>query len=61
MKILYPFVLISQSITKVFNINKRKSVLSRADFSAMAELAEEEGVIEQANCFKFCGFLCVSF
>ena len=45
MKILYPFVLISQSITKVFNINKRKSVLSRADFSAMAELAEEEGVL----------------
>lgn len=45
MWVLYPFVLISQYITKAFNINKRKSVLSRSDFSAMAELAEEEGVI----------------
>jgi CBS domain containing-hemolysin-like protein len=44
MVILYPFVLISQNITQIFNINKRKSVLSKADFSAMAELAEVEGV-----------------
>jgi CBS domain containing-hemolysin-like protein len=47
MFILYPFVLISQWITRIFNINKRKSVLSRADFSAMAELAQEEGVIQE--------------
>lgn len=45
MFILYPFVLASMGITKIFNINKRKSVLSRGDFSAMAEIAEEEGVI----------------
>jgi len=44
MVILYPFVIVSQAITKIFNINKRKSVLSRADFSAMAEIAEKEGV-----------------
>lgn len=44
MFVLYPFVLLSQLITKAFNINKRKSVLSRSDFSAMAELAEEEGI-----------------
>lgn len=44
MLVLYPFVWISQRITSLFNINKRKSVLSRADFTAMAELAEEEGV-----------------
>lgn len=49
MFVLYPFVLISQMITKIFNINKRKSVLSRADFSAMAELAEEEGVFEKGE------------
>ena len=49
MVVLYPFVLISQWITKLFNINKRKSVLSRADFSAMAELAEEEGVIQKGE------------
>lgn len=49
MFILYPFVLISQAITKIFNINKRKSVLSRSDFTAMAEMAEEEGVIDKGE------------
>ncbi len=49
MFVLYPFVIMSQWITKIFNINKRKSVLSRADFSAMAELAEEEGVFEKGE------------
>jgi CBS domain containing-hemolysin-like protein len=44
MVLLYPFVIVSQGITKVFNISERKSVLSRADFSAMAEMAVEEGV-----------------
>lgn len=44
MWVLFPFVIASQYITRLFNINKRKSVLSRSDFSAMAELAEEEGV-----------------
>lgn len=44
MVLLFPFVWISKWITSIFNINKRKSVLSRADFSAMAELAVEEGV-----------------
>lgn len=44
MLILFPFVWISKKITSIFNINKRKSVLSKADFTAMAELAEEEGV-----------------
>jgi CBS domain containing-hemolysin-like protein len=46
MFVLYPFVVVSQWITRIFNINKRKSVLSRADFSALAEMAEEEGVIQ---------------
>lgn len=44
MIILYPFVVVSQLITKVFNIKKRKSVLSRSDFSALAKIAEKEGV-----------------
>lgn len=47
MGILYPFVLFSQNLTRLFNINRRKSVLSRADFSALAELAEDEGVFEE--------------
>jgi CBS domain containing-hemolysin-like protein len=45
--ILYPFVIISQQITRAFNIKKRKSVLSRADFSAMAELAAREGLFRE--------------
>lgn len=49
MVVLYPFVWISQIITRIFNINKRKSVLSKADFSAMAELAEKEGVFEEGE------------
>ncbi len=47
MTILYPFVIISQLITRLFNIRERKSVLSRADFSAMAELALEEGIFRK--------------
>jgi CBS domain containing-hemolysin-like protein len=49
MFILYPFVIVSQWITSIFNINKRKSVLSRADFSAMAEIAAEEGIFHEGE------------
>jgi CBS domain containing-hemolysin-like protein len=49
MAILYPFVVISQLITKLFNIRERKSVLSRSDFSAMAALAVEEGVFKDGE------------
>lgn len=49
MVILYPFVIVSQLITKIFNINKHKSVLSRTVFSAMAKIAEEEGVIDSGE------------
>jgi len=47
--ILYPFILISQLITALFNIRERKSVLSRADFSAMAEIATEDGLLEEGE------------
>ncbi|MDT8393270.1 MAG: CNNM domain-containing protein [Bacteroidales bacterium] len=49
MVLLYPFVIISQLITKAFNIKNRKNILSRADFSAMAELAVNEGVIRKGE------------
>ena len=49
MIVLYPFVLLSQGITRVFNISERKSVLSRADFSAMAEMAVEEGLFQDGE------------
>lgn len=41
---LYPLVLLSQLITKSMKKDKDKSVLSRADFSAMAEIGEKEGI-----------------
>lgn len=47
MTLLYPFVIISQLITRTFNISERKSVLSRGDFSAMADLAFEEGIFRK--------------
>lgn len=47
--ILYPFIIISQMITGLFNIRERKSVLSRSDISALAEIATEEGVIKEGE------------
>ncbi|TXB69423.1 CNNM domain-containing protein [Phaeodactylibacter luteus] len=41
---LYPLVWVSQFITKSLKKDKEKSVLSRADFSAMAEIGEKEGI-----------------
>jgi len=41
---LYPLVWFSQFITKILKKDKEKSVLSRADFSAMAEIGEKEGI-----------------
>lgn len=49
MIILYPFVIVSQLITKIFNINKHKSVLSRSDFSVLAKMAEKEGVFDSGE------------
>lgn len=43
-KVLWPLVFISQFITKKLKKDKDKSVLSRADFTAMAELGEKEGI-----------------
>ena len=45
--LLYPIVMFSQLITKALNKNKETSVLSRADFSAMAEIGSKEGALEQ--------------
>jgi CBS domain containing-hemolysin-like protein len=41
---LYPLVWLSQFITKALKKDKDKSVLSRADFYAMAEIGEKEGI-----------------
>ena len=47
--ILYPLVWLSQLITKKMKKEKNKSVLSRADFTAMAQVGEESGALEQSE------------
>lgn len=45
--LLYPIVQFLQLITKVLSKNKEISILSREDFSAMAEISSREGGLEQ--------------
>lgn len=47
MLLLAPLVVVSQLITRLLLKGKDKSVLSRADFSAMAELGAREGVFDE--------------
>ena len=49
MIILYPFVWLSQQITKLFNIRNRKNILSRSDLSTLADLAVKEGVMRHGE------------
>ena len=46
---LYPLVWLSQLITRKLKREKNKSVLSRADFTIMAQVGEESGVIEESE------------
>ena len=48
-KVLYPFVWLSQLITKSLKKDKEASVLSRADFMAMANVGMESGAIERSE------------
>lgn len=45
--ILRPFVWLSQRITKTLKKDKDRSVLSRADFTAMTKVGEESGALEK--------------
>jgi CBS domain containing-hemolysin-like protein len=47
--LLYPFVWLSQQITKSLKKDKDKSVLSRADFTAMAEIGKQQGVFKHGE------------
>ena len=49
MAVLAPLVWMSQLITKVLKKDKSRSVLSRSDFMAMAQLGAKEGVFEAAE------------
>lgn len=46
---LYPLVWLSQQITKRMKKDKDKSVLSRADFSAIAEIGAKAGIFKQGE------------
>jgi len=45
--ILYPFVWISEKITKGFSYNEEPEGFSREEFAAMAELGEQEGQLQE--------------
>ncbi|MFT2011244.1 CNNM domain-containing protein [Pontibacter sp. 13R65] len=46
---LYPIIILSQFITKRLKKDKDRSVLSRADFTAMAELGIKEGIFKDSE------------
>ncbi len=46
-RILYPFVVMSEFLTRGLSHNKRIEGFSREEFAAMAELGEEEGQLEE--------------
>ena len=47
--VLAPLVFVTQIITKALKKDKEASVLSRADFTAMAELGHREGVFDEGE------------
>jgi magnesium and cobalt exporter, CNNM family len=47
--LLYPLVWVSQLITKWLKKDKDKSVFSRADFSAMTEIGDKEGIFKHGE------------
>jgi len=57
MKILAPLVFVSQLITKALKKDKNASVLSRADFTAMAELGSSQGVFDEGESNLLKSFL----
>ena len=57
MKVLAPLVFISQLITKALKKDKGASVLSRADFTAMAELGGKQGVFDEGESNLLKSFL----
>ncbi|MCJ8164549.1 CNNM domain-containing protein [Pontibacter sp. E15-1] len=46
---LYPIILLSQFITKRLKKEKGRSILSRADFTAMAEIGIKQGIFQQGE------------
>ncbi|GAB3199426.1 CBS domain containing-hemolysin-like protein [Pontibacter aydingkolensis] len=46
---LYPIIVFSQFITRLLKTDKNRSVLNRADFTAMAELGIKEGIFKKGE------------
>lgn len=44
-KVLYPLVWLCQLITKAFRADTNKSIFSRTDFIALAEIGEQQGIL----------------
>ena len=48
-KILFPLIWVSQLITKSFKKDKKKSVLTRTDFLALADVGKSSGALEESE------------
>lgn len=49
LKILSPIIWLCQLVTKAFNSDKDKSVFSRTDFLAMAQIGSQEGALDESE------------
>jgi len=47
--LMYPLVLLSQGITKIISGNRKKTTISRAEVSAMAEIGHKEGIFKETE------------
>lgn len=48
LKILMPFIWVSQGITRIFN-KEKQSIFTRTDFLAMAQIGSEEGQLDETE------------
>jgi len=49
LKVISPIIWVCQLVTKVFNSDKDKSVFSRTDFLAMAQIGSQEGALDEVE------------
>ncbi len=49
LKIISPIIWLCQLVTKIFNADKDKSVFSRTDFLAMAQIGSQEGALDESE------------
>lgn len=49
LKVIAPIIWVCQLITRAFNSKKEKSVFSRIDFLAMAQIGSQEGALDEAE------------